>query len=293
VNQGLVWSADHFEGERAVLYIGHGTRSTAGLAQCNQLTMLLEDALRSTSVLANKQWLAQTCYLELCDPDIPSSIAQLVSQNVREIYAQPVFLFSAGHMKRDIPAALREASDRFPGVRVRLGTPVGEEPELIEVTTLHLRELYQSDPLLYRSVAEATDDVGHPSTTVLFVGRGSLDAKAQEAFMRVSAAVYEDVREFWPQVHWQACTLTGLGLSFTTALTNCQSRRVVLLPYLLFAGRLTQTLHAAALTWQQRHLGASCQVVTHLGHPPSIVQCFSTKVSAALCELFMDEVESC
>lgn len=72
-------------------------------------------------------------YLDCNEPDIATAIDQCVAAGARTIAAVPYFLHSGKHLLRDLPAALRAAARRHPGVEILMGRYLGAEPEMAAV----------------------------------------------------------------------------------------------------------------------------------------------------------------
>lgn len=72
---------------------------------------------------------ARIAYMELAEPSLGKSVEQATLEGVREITIIPLFLAAGRHLRRDIPAEIRELEQRH-GVPIRLQSPVGEHPYL-------------------------------------------------------------------------------------------------------------------------------------------------------------------
>ena len=105
----------------------------------------------------------------------------------------PLVLFSAGHAKRDIPAALAQAIARNPGVDIELCPPLGCHPAILE--------LVASTSTAGRRLSAGARTVSPDETLLILVGRGSSDAEAI-AEMRRLADLRRAVRARrpWPAV---------------------------------------------------------------------------------------------
>src|SRR5262245_1199599 len=94
----------------ALLLIGHGSRDAIGTAEFLATAELVRKAVAGTSV--------EPCFLEFAQPTIAEGFQSLAARGVGRIVAVPVLLFSAGHAKQDIPAALAAVAARFPQIAV-------------------------------------------------------------------------------------------------------------------------------------------------------------------------------
>lgn len=258
-----------------VLYIGHGTRSAKGIAETREFCRQVDAHLRAR---LTADFVSQVSFLELCAPDIGAGFDDLVARGVRLIVVQPLLLFEAGHALHDIPLQLQAASRRHKSVAVRCGRPFGAQPGLKMAAALRL------GAVTGQSLRQLSD-----GASILFVGRGSQDASAHKEFEAAMGCVQSFVvrdlagrsrrggdagAPFADEVRlpFVACTLTGLGLSFRQALAGISRNSLVILPYLLFSGRLMAELEQARTDWQTAHPDRECSLTEPLGtHPLAAV----------------------
>ena len=69
-------------------------------------------------------------YLELTQPDLPTTVAALVQTGVDAIRIVPMFLGVGRHAREDLPLLLQDLISQHPGVTFELRNAIGEEPEL-------------------------------------------------------------------------------------------------------------------------------------------------------------------
>lgn len=210
---------------RALVFVGHGTRSDEGTR------MFMDTVRRAIQRLpeAVHQDLAaiHVAYLELRTPDIATVLTDLYRRGIRDAYLVPVLLFAAGHWKHDIPAQVATAMVQCPELRVTLGPVLGGDPRLIALAARRCREA--AGPL-------------RDGDALVVVGRGNRDEEAMAAFEHVAAGI----RRLLLPPHFTSGMLAGFGPSLEEAMQRVMEqgtvRRLVLLPYLLFEGYLTRTL---------------------------------------------------
>ena len=83
---------------RAILYVGHGTRSKKGAAEAKSF---LQKIIRQTNIS-----IQEISFLELTEPFIEEGFIRCVKKGAAAITVVPLFLLAAGHIKTDIPEAL-------------------------------------------------------------------------------------------------------------------------------------------------------------------------------------------
>ncbi len=70
-------------------------------------------------------------YLELTEPDLPSTAAQLVAQGAQQLTVVPMFLGVGRHVRDDLPVLMEGLRQQHPGVDIVLQAAVGENPQLV------------------------------------------------------------------------------------------------------------------------------------------------------------------
>ena len=214
----------------ALLIVGHGTKSGPGVEQFAALV----DRVR----LAHPEHDVEGGFLELAPPPIQDAVAKLVAAGHRSIDVVPLVLVAAGHSKGDIPAALARERSRHPGLSFRYGRPLGPQPLLLA-------------DLADRLLATVPDDLWH-ETGVVLVGRGATDPDANAEVAKTARLLLEG---------------RGIGTVETAFISLAQPsvpagldravllgyRRVVVLPYFLFAGVLPDRIVEQTSAWAEVH----------------------------------------
>jgi sirohydrochlorin cobaltochelatase len=208
----------HGESREGLLLVGHGTRDPAGLAEF----FAAADRIRE---LAGGRPLAP-CFLELATPNIADGVEQLVRSGVTRIVVVPLLLFSAGHAKRDIPAAVAAATAGYPDVTIRQTSALECDPQILVLSERRFREaIAKLSPL--------------PAirTHALLVGRGSHDPEATAEMRRFAQLRTEQT----PVGRMSVCFLAMQQPLLAEALADAAVsgfQRIVVQPHLLFAGEL-------------------------------------------------------
>jgi len=75
-----------------------------------------------------------TCaYLELSQPDLPSTVAELVKSGVNHITIVPMFLGVGRHAREDLPELVVQLKAQHPTVTFHLQAAVGEDARLLDM----------------------------------------------------------------------------------------------------------------------------------------------------------------
>ena len=86
----------------------------------------------------------ESAFLDLAKPSLQTVVDRLVKAGFEEIVVVPLLLTEAYHAKVDVPAALAEAMERHPGLRIRGTSVLGLETSFLEVLDLRMREALKS-----------------------------------------------------------------------------------------------------------------------------------------------------
>ena len=233
-------------GPPALLLVGHGTRSQAGVAEY----LALADRVRTLAASRTAGPDVGCGFIELSPPPISTAVADLVAVGHRRLVVVPLVLFDAGHAKTDVPASVALARAAHPGVTFTYGRALGVHPNLLDVTVERLEACVAADE--------------RAATAVLVVGRGSSDPHANAELHRVARLLWEG--RDWPLVEPAFVGLTAPrvpdGLDRLCALG---ARRIVVMPYFLFTGVLADRIADQAQAFADDHPDVSVQVARWLG----------------------------
>lgn len=208
--------------KQAVLLIGHGSKDPKGNAEFEAFA---------------KQAGMRYCMLDYVEPSLPSALAQLAEEGIRDLAVIPYFLFAGGHVKRDIPEIIDKARNLYPKMTIYLGQHLGLEKVLFEVCIERLGEIKHR--------------------RVLLVGRGSLE---QEAIADM-AKVTENLRVLTGNPHIDHCFIALAPPDLPTGIKinrGPSNRAPLVVPYFLFTGILVKRIRRIAEE-------AGCEVRPHLG----------------------------
>jgi sirohydrochlorin ferrochelatase len=199
---------------KAILYIGHGTRSKQGAAEANLFT---ESVIKKVD-----HPIQQMSFLELTEPTIEKGFDRCVQEGATDITIVPLFLLAAGHIKQDIPDTLAPLIEKYPNISITMADPFGVQGRILD------------------AIAELVTIEAEPislNDSILIVGRGSSDPSIQESFHLIAQGISQ--RLGIKEVH--VCYLAAASPTFKEGLDSiCEKAagRIIVIPYLLFAGLL-------------------------------------------------------
>jgi len=243
----------------ALLVVGHGSRSAAGVAEYWKLAEVVRSQAPDLDVGCG--------FIELAPPDLDTAIDDLVAGGATSVVASPLILLGAGHLKNDGPAALHRGRHRHPGVDFHYARDLGIHPLVLGVARDRIAEV------------QGTDDAAN--LAVVVVGRGSSDPDA-------NADLYKVARLLWEA--------TGLGLvepafislappDVAGALDRCLrlgATRIAVVPYFLFSGVLVDRIHHQTAAWAAAHPDVDVRHGPHLGADPRIATLLLDRYREAL-----------
>lgn len=242
----------------ALLLVGHGTRSQAGVAEY----LALAERMR---VLAPDVAVG-TGFIELSPPPISVAVTDLVADGHDHVVVVPLVLFDAGHAKTDVPASVNLARADHPGVRFTYARALGVAPDLLRIV----------DERLAATVAPGA----RPPTAVLLVGRGSSDPDANAELHRVARLLWEG--RDWPLVEPAFVGITGPRVAEgLDRLTRLGAERIAVVPYFLFTGVLEERIRREAAAFAERS-GLDVRVTGYLGPDDRIARLVLDRYAEAL-----------
>jgi len=234
-----------------IVLVGHGSRVAEANAAFFRFAALMREATESP---------VEPAFIELAEPTVPQAIERAASLGSNEIVVLPFILFAAGHVKSDIPLHVQAARKRHPGVRFVQGIPIGLHPKVLEILDERVRDALRNRP--ERSPEE---------TAVLLVGRGSSDPDANGDLAKLG-------RLFWEGRRYLALDAAFCGVSRPRVpeglrrLARFRPKRIVVLPYLFFAGVLEERLRADITDFRCSHPWIEALLGAPIGIEPRLVE---------------------
>jgi sirohydrochlorin ferrochelatase len=247
-----------------LLIVGHGTRCKVGRAEFHQTVQRVKAADPQLKVAAG--------FLEGGEPTIASAWHQLVAGGVRRVVVAPLLLFAAGHARTDIPSILDRLAAGSPSVQIEQLPPLGRDPALVQLSVARYQRAIEA------CTAAATAPA--PRTRLLFVARGASDPRARHDAREYGKAVAAAV-----SAHDHLTCFLAVGQpSLDEALAATAAEpfdRVVVIPHLLFAGRLLQRVRDQVSQQDQGSQRQQWLMGDHLGPDPVVAQAIVRRFSLA------------
>jgi sirohydrochlorin cobaltochelatase len=234
-----------------ILLIGHGSLDEGGMAESRHFAQMLASHL-STPI--------EPGYLELADPPIVDGIAACVARNPQRIIALPLLLGPAGHHKNDIPTLLNWARTQWPQIEFRYGVPLGAQYPLVRTLADRAAE----------AIAAASGTCADAETALLLVGRGSHDPDSNSELAKIARLLWEGRAYGWIETAFYSLTAPDVQAGIMR-FARLGARRIVVLPYLLFNGRICRQIGEQARKLQAQLPDIEIVVGQHLGLHPGVL----------------------
>lgn len=213
---------------KAILYIGHGTRSKKGAEEAKTF---IQRVMGRVDVP-----IQEISFLELTEPLIGEGFMRCVERGATEITVVPLFLLVAGHIKQDIPLALFSLEAKYPHIQVNVKDPFGVQGEILDAVAELIRII-------------AVNLV--PQDHLLIVGRGSSDPGIHADLWVIA----NGIRERLGIGHVSICYLAAAEPRLSEGLETITQRatgRIIVVPYLLFSGLLFAEVNKAVRKRQKK-----------------------------------------
>jgi len=110
---------------QATILFGHGSSDPAWRVPIDTVAQrMLESA---------PQALVRCAFLERTEPDLDTTVGELVQQGVNDIKIVPMFLGVGRHAREDMPLLVANLQTVHPQVSFKLNPSVGEEPLVVDL----------------------------------------------------------------------------------------------------------------------------------------------------------------
>jgi sirohydrochlorin ferrochelatase/(2Fe-2S) ferredoxin len=209
----------------SILIVGHGSREPSANEAFEHFVAAF--ATQTPFRVAH-------AYIELAQPLLEPALCDLAAEN-DDVVVAPLLLFTGLHVKNDFPLALARARKRYPGVRFVLAPPLGVHPNMADA--------------LYARFAPLVSDAAR--TALVVVGRGASDPDANGDMSKLARLATEGRGFGASDVCFAGIAAPGLEVTLERAVRH-RPAQVVVTPYMLFAGRLTQRITAKVREFAER-----------------------------------------
>ena len=105
-----------------VVLFAHGSRDPLWRLPIDAVAQAMTTQWPSLSVAV--------AFLELTQPDLPSTVEQMMKQGLSHVRIVPMFLGVGRHAREDLPEIVRGLTEAYPQMRFELVPAIGEHPAM-------------------------------------------------------------------------------------------------------------------------------------------------------------------
>ncbi|CAM4390277.1 sirohydrochlorin chelatase [Paenibacillus tarimensis] len=257
----------------AVLFVGHGSKDSAGN---NEVRAIIE-AIRGKLDVP----IVETCFLEFEPPGLVSGMEACVRQGATRVGIVPIMLFTAGHAKIHIPAAIDDMKLKYPNVLFEYGRPIGVHELVLTILQERMTEGG------YDRLGEQAPAIGgaegrsHSDVAVLVIGRGSSDPDANSDLFKMSRLLWErlDVKLVETAFIGVTAPLMDEGVERCLKLG---AKHVYILPYFLFTGVLIKRMEKFVEDLRSQYPDNAFTLAPYFGFHPMLQEVLRERAIEAL-----------
>ncbi len=110
---------------KAILVISHGSHS---LETKREVSALIKKLRREIKIP-----IVEYAFLEIESPSISEGIDMCIKKGAKQILITLNFLNSGKHVDQDIPRIVAAAEKKYPAVKFKITSPVGQHPRITEL----------------------------------------------------------------------------------------------------------------------------------------------------------------
>jgi sirohydrochlorin cobaltochelatase len=245
-----------------LLLIGNGTDDNSGVAEFGRFVHRLRCRLEHIA--------ADVCgaFLSGAEPTLSASISSLIARGQHRVVVQPLVLSGNDSPLASLPAALALEQERHPTLMYDYGQPIGPDMRVLALLAERLADAEADIPRLsLASAATAAPAAGvdRSDTAIVLVGAGSADPAANADVHRVSRLLWETYASGYLTVE---TAYIGARPGVPGGLERCRrlgAKRVIVLPYHVFADSELERVWAQAMAYAAGHEGLDIRCAEAIG----------------------------
>lgn len=247
---------------RGVLLVAHGTRVPAGVLAATCFAEGVANRLKAQNPLWENA-LCRLAFLEISTPDIYAVATHMYHQEgIRELYILPLLLLSAGHALADLPRMIDDIQRDCPHLRVRMSSPLNDHERLVKIYQQHIHDALQQESGI---------------DALLFVNRGSSYPHSYRIFQQI----VQQTSALFPDLKKTSAFFAGLGGGLPRAFHRLEKsgvRECLVLPHLLFPGRLSAQLDRQLKEWAMGHAHLHFRSAPLLGESEELMDVYAKQI---------------
>lgn len=248
----------------AFLILAHGSRDQAARLEYCRLAKEMAARLPELTVeLAVLEFPADDL------PSIPEGVRRCYEAGAKRLIAQPYFLFSAGHVRDDLPGQIELVAADAPGMQIELQAPLGVDTRILDVLECRAAEVTETLP------AESTGP-----TALLLVGAGTSDSESNADLYRAARLLWERRRYELVEVAFVSLTQPKIAEA-VRRIKAIGAVRLAVVPYFLNTGVLSRRIAAAIDRAQKDNPDLPMALGAEMGLHPTLLDLLTERARAA------------
>ena len=122
--------------KKALIILGHGSKAPEATETLAAVTGMVERMVDYDRVAFAS--------LQISKPGLGEVVEELRTEGFEKIMVIPFLIAVGQHVKEDIPDELKALREKYPGLELYLGAPLGADQRLAEIVSDRVRELERS-----------------------------------------------------------------------------------------------------------------------------------------------------
>jgi len=115
------------------LILAHGSKRTETERILNSLTQKVKEKTGENLIFP--------AYLQFSEQNLEAGIDYLVNKGARKIKVIPMFIFDGVHVTEDIPNAINEVREKYPGIEIKMSRHLGDDDRIADIIADRIRSL--------------------------------------------------------------------------------------------------------------------------------------------------------
>lgn len=239
----------------ALLLIAHGSRDADAARDFDRLLAKVRGHFPRREISG--------CFLKFNDPALMDRLQVLYDKGWRDFFIQPLTLYEADHTTRDIPAILADFKESHPDAFLCGGGAL-TPPEMIITAAVEAVQSVQPKGKI-------------EDYKLLLVGRGAKDRTIADQTINLCRKLHECL-DFGDTRY---CYISENAPSYANALVQAAKSHyahVIILPWLLFSGRLHKEICRQAHAASENNLGMTFHVTPPLGLQDALAEALVAQI---------------
>lgn len=121
--------------KKGLIILGHGSKAPEATETLASVTAMVREKVDYDYDRV------EYASLQLSKPTLDEVVQTLVTGGMDEIRVVPFLIATGVHVKTDIPEELAALKEKYPGVEMKLGRPLGADPRLAEIVVDRVKEM--------------------------------------------------------------------------------------------------------------------------------------------------------